>query len=123
MVRERVALFCGEMFAEFKNLHRKVRSLGIHRKLFDRLNCHLVLFPLPTSLPFADLGCAQIRSESDAEGFQGGGLNGGSVQLMESGFVVDSPDLFRQPGRDMVKTNLQRFNHRVLQAFLNAFLM
>ena len=38
--------------------------------------------------------------ERSGECFQGGGLDGGFVQVMEPGFIVNPPDRFRQTGRN-----------------------
>ena len=38
--------------------------------------------------------------QGGGECFQGGGLDGGFVQVMEPGFIVNPPDRFRQTGRN-----------------------
>ena len=60
--------------------------------------------------------------QGGGECFQGGGLDGGFVQVMEPGFIVNPPDRFRQTGRNIFEADLQGFDDGILYAFLAAFL-
>ena len=49
--------------------------------------------------------------QDGSERFQIGGLDGGLVEVMEPGLIVNTPDHFGQPGGNIAKTDLQRFDH------------